>query len=749
MLASGSRDDPPRVAPNAAGTPRSRSRFLWIVLGVAIGVRVAAFFLQPELSYDGTYYLRQAERLRHLQYDWIGFPPGYPLAALLVRLVVGDFVVAGRLVSLVAGILAVGVLARASRRHLPARSAALVALFLAVHPDAVRTSVETLTESLYMLLTLAGMLAFERRRDFVAASFLGGAFLVRPEAAILLAGCVAWRAVQDRRVPWPLAVGFVPIVAYAIPASLAVGHPVLSPKQDQWLLSGLGARLWTWVKVAHGAFPLPLLIASVAMAIRTRTALGLSLVYLCMLPFFDIHLQSRFFVPALPFLTLLFALGLNRLRRPWAGRALAVALVLFGIASAPTYRSLFKGFPLTPQAREIGSALRPHVRFEHRVAGRFPLVAYYAGAGFVRAPRAAAYEALVDSIRSAGATHLLVLESETRDVLPQLRPLFSDARFVAAEGRLRQIAWVDAPPGARAILYRVESPALEPDGADTVRDGIAAPAWLGSRLGAVTTAGEWLCDGHPPVPGVDPSTVPSASPDGSRLAFVRSAGGSRHLAMLDVVNEDVREWRQTAADDPASPTWVEGQILYVRQADPRGLRRLDPGTGRTYDVRIQGMDTIRAWPLFVTCRARDVAITYAQEAGRATRVVATATWPAETALATTGLEGRWAVELRLFAPEIAWLPGADRLIASVQLPSDEPMQPDAAALCSVEPHGALRRLSYGFDRPRLPATAGGAIAFVTGEATLRRAVLDARTVVTPAVRVFETQEPASEPTRRR
>ena len=90
---------------------------MWVVLA-ALVVRLAICLLQPALTYDGTYYLRQAERLAHLRYSIVGFPPGYPLAVLAVAALVRDLIVSGRLVSLIAGAATVGLFHHWARRRL-------------------------------------------------------------------------------------------------------------------------------------------------------------------------------------------------------------------------------------------------------------------------------------------------------------------------------------------------------------------------------------------------------------------------------------------------------------------------------------------------------------------------------------------------------------------------------------------------------------------------------------------------------
>src|SRR5678815_2163164 len=117
---------------------------------------------------------------------------------------------------------------------------------------------------------------------------------------LVLIGLRAWR---DRRVPWPLAVGLIAVVLYAIPASRAVGHAVLSPKQGQLDLgAGIGARLWTLLKIWHASFPIVLIPGAILFAKRGPVHLLLPLAYTVLLPAYDVHIAERLLMPALPFM---------------------------------------------------------------------------------------------------------------------------------------------------------------------------------------------------------------------------------------------------------------------------------------------------------------------------------------------------------------------------------------------------------------------------------------------------------------
>jgi hypothetical protein len=711
---------------------------------VALALRLAATWLVPALTYDGTYYLRQAERLAHGHYDWIGFPPGYPCVVLVLRPLAGDPVLAGRLASLLAGVAGVALAHRLARRHLPERWALVVALLLALHPHRLRSDVETMSEPLYGLLVVAALLLFETGSLATAGALLGAAFLVRPEALLPLAGLLGLQAWRQRRIPWTLGVGLLPVVAFAWVASLAAGHPVLSPKQGQIDLDAdVVQRLLDLVKTLHASFPLPLVPLAFWQGLRRTSHLVLPCLIVFLVPLFAVHVQERLHVPALPFLAVLGLQGVAALRLAAQRRAVLVAAAAFvALGCTPGYRNLVRAAPLVPDAPRLGAALRPHLRFEDRVAGRFPLVPYYAGAGFVRAPREASYPVLLDSICALGATHLVVLESEMHHVLPQLRPLFTEARFAASEGRLEQVAWVDAPPGRRAILYRVRPPAIALAGAPVVLAAAASVTWVDTTWCAATATGALAVAAGAPAPAAppgEPVSEPWAVPDGARMAACIGTGARRRVASFDGARGAWTEFAATAADAPSSPTWVADRIVYVRGAAPPGLRALDPRTGRSVAVRLVGLGDDLAVPEFVRGRGKNIVITLrpSRLEHPSTRVVVTATWPAEAGGDPVQVPGRWATQLRLADAAVDWAPAGDRVVASV-LVTDERGKPTAegASLCVVEPGGMVRRLTFGIDRPRRPAVARERIAFVSGGGQLHVARLPLAAYRIPPTRSY-------------
>ena len=747
----------------------------WFVTLTALLVRVALWLHQPGLTYDGTYYLRQAERLLRGDFQVIGFPPGYPLVVALVRVVAGDFELAGRVVSLVAGTATVALFHLWARRHLPGRWALAAALFLAVHPEVARQHVEILSEPLYIFCIVLGFTLFEKGRDLAAGALFGYAFLVRPEAVALLLGCAVSRLGESpaaaagavpakvpaqaggaRRLPLRLlGTGLLPVILYSALSSHAIGHWVLTPKQGQLDLDAdIGPRLWKMLTSLHVLFPLLLLPGALAHGLRARRSLLAGVVYMAVLPFFAIHIQPRLLQPALPFLLLLGLAWVADLRSRWHRPVLAAAAVLAVWGAVAPFRALFRASIVTPYDRMLGAQLRPHLRFEDRVACRFPIVPYYAGAGFAAVPLTS-YVGTMDSLAASGATHLLVLEHEVLDMLPQLRPLFENAGFATAEGRLEPVVALAPPEGPRALLYRFRPPAIT---APARWDSTAvAAAWAGQVLVFATRDGRV----HVSVDSTALATTAAfaasevwrdiggvsdvcASADGERLAFVQEVNGSLQLTEFDKRSGILRPQPLTAGDAPGSPCYVGDLLVYVRRRGAGGLRVLDPGRGRVRAVTMAGLEPTEAQPLFVTARDDTVlAITYVrpQRERDDHRVVATARWPATVGAADTAvvLTGRWATQHALADDSVAWVPGEDRLLVTVavrELDNDGRVVGSFSSLAMIDARGRARALSFGIPTPRRPAVGDGRLAFLAGRTDLCVAPLHAEDLRFPEVQVF-------------
>lgn len=185
------------------GCSQSRA-WLWILL-LAACVRIYWLATQPVvIENEGAEYARIAENLvKGIGYVGIMggpqlfFPPLYPILIAALHFLVGDFELAGRLVSLILGTcLVIPVYAIANLLY--GRRVALISAFLvACHPILVGLSAAVYSECPYATLLLTGVywslraLKLQSDKHIVAAGiFLGLAYLARPEAAVVPAVCV-------------------------------------------------------------------------------------------------------------------------------------------------------------------------------------------------------------------------------------------------------------------------------------------------------------------------------------------------------------------------------------------------------------------------------------------------------------------------------------------------------------------------------------------------------------------------------
>ncbi len=244
--------------------------------------------------WDSDWFLRIAEH----GYSWPSSTPAFfPLYPLLTgaigRLLLGHYLLAGLIVSLAAGAAAFTLLYRLTSARLGPELALWTVVYLAVFPTSLFFGA-VYSESLFLLLAVATVMAAERGRLGIAGATAGLALLTRSAGIALLPALAvfAWRA-RDRRgglVSLGVAIGLFSL--YPLALWLWIGHPLafldaqkaiwerhLSPVgplggivaavQDRELLDllvatslvGLGILAWRRVGVPYGVYTL----ASVAL----------------------------------------------------------------------------------------------------------------------------------------------------------------------------------------------------------------------------------------------------------------------------------------------------------------------------------------------------------------------------------------------------------------------------------------------------------------------------------------------------
>jgi Dolichyl-phosphate-mannose-protein mannosyltransferase len=125
--------------------------------------------------------------------DWYGphtlWPPFYPALLGVVSLAIPDLEMAGRVVSLITGTLAVGFLYLIAHTLFSKETALYTAVLLATHPEISRASLTVMSESTYLCLLLAGIWLtvgiLQKVRLYLCilvGLIFGCAYLTRPEA---------------------------------------------------------------------------------------------------------------------------------------------------------------------------------------------------------------------------------------------------------------------------------------------------------------------------------------------------------------------------------------------------------------------------------------------------------------------------------------------------------------------------------------------------------------------------------------
>lgn len=195
----------PSVLPRAltsAAASMSRKRTLVAIVGLAFAVRLLVVLALPGggvIDNDGTEYARRADSLRN-GLGMVGmrgdpmtvFPPLYSLLIGVASLATHDDVLAGRLVSVIAGAMLPVAIFLISDMLFGRRVAVLGALFSGVVPLFVVLSTAVLTDQTYVTFMAFGLyctLKAYRTRSSTAALAaglcFGLAYLLRPEGLVL------------------------------------------------------------------------------------------------------------------------------------------------------------------------------------------------------------------------------------------------------------------------------------------------------------------------------------------------------------------------------------------------------------------------------------------------------------------------------------------------------------------------------------------------------------------------------------
>ena len=140
-------------------------------------------------------------------------PPGYPYALAALFKVVGVDVAAGRVLSLVFGLVAIGLVYLLVRRISTPRAALVAGLCMSLYPPLLANDTVLLTEAMSLALLAGLLLALAARRWPIAAVVCGLLILTRASAQYLVIVGALWVLWQ---LGWKRALGFGAIVVAVV-----------------------------------------------------------------------------------------------------------------------------------------------------------------------------------------------------------------------------------------------------------------------------------------------------------------------------------------------------------------------------------------------------------------------------------------------------------------------------------------------------------------------------------------------------
>lgn len=478
-----------------------------LAVGAALRLWLAA--RNAGLTMDSPLYVHMAEALARGEAVPGPAHHGYPALVALAGLVLPGRELPGRAVSLFAGLALLLFVHRVARRVVPAWAAAMAAGLLAVHPLLAVYSGPIMTETTYLAVLFAGLLALERGRPLAGGIGLGLAYVVRPEALVTAAGAFALSRGGVRVLRRTL-LGFALIgLPYVALLSWVHGTFMISPKivlvrppveeraaaewrvhdavrpvseperslleRLRWAAPGIVARYLPNLAAHFGrlieCWPWPLLLLSVVGLLPRPGPVAAPLLQLLVLPLLAVPPDHRFALLFLPSLAVLAATGAARLvglasRAHGLSVAAATAVAAMGALwawSGPARRPAlhFDDGPMT-QMRQAGEWLRANGRPGATVMDRKAYVAFYAGMRHAQLPDDD-YDTILEYARASGAEYVVLEEFVVETLRPQLRPLLADAGFRAREQRLRTVFHVRGEPRTGvAVMEVVREPGAAP-----------------------------------------------------------------------------------------------------------------------------------------------------------------------------------------------------------------------------------------------------------------------------------------------
>jgi hypothetical protein len=459
-----------------------------LVTAAGIILRLALWDTQTIPSVDGTAYIRIAESFAGGRQVPTVHQYGYPLLIWLAHFGIPDWITAARAVAFVSGAslipltwaLAAPFVASPWLRLIPAAA-------MASTPLPIRYSLTTMSDLPYLALFFL-MLNLAARKRWMAAGLAGGAsYVIRPEGLLATFVVALLQGLKRRGLLQILAGAALFVVPYVVAVGLKDGLWTLTPKTinigpgtweaaetqagEEEVPADLKARVERFGAETLRLYPVrsaevliqlvsqvgfvPVLIGPLGLA-GPSALLVAGLVHIVFLPLTFIGGRVRYVFPFLPVLWILSVIMIGRLKRRVFQWLLAASLVAGIAVSAWLGRDLYTlnedGY--LPELVEAGRWLKPYVNPSTVVYDRKPYTAFYAGAEGRYTP-AGSYDAVLNEISARGGDYLVVNDWVSRSFRPELLPLATDPRVIAAERRVVPIYFTQSERGFRTLIYRI------------------------------------------------------------------------------------------------------------------------------------------------------------------------------------------------------------------------------------------------------------------------------------------------------
>lgn len=201
-------------SPSPAMPPRT-PRLALVGAAVALGALwrlalIPVYWGWEESDYGDLAMIRGVLDARFLHYDMNHLPGYYALGAAALA-VVGDTVLASLLVSLAGGLIALGAAVGLADRVLGRRAALATAALLIVQPEFALYSASAMREPVYGALLMGVLAGLFSERLALASLAAGGAFLMRMDAAAVLAPVLVLHALGQAPRPRRLVEALAPL----------------------------------------------------------------------------------------------------------------------------------------------------------------------------------------------------------------------------------------------------------------------------------------------------------------------------------------------------------------------------------------------------------------------------------------------------------------------------------------------------------------------------------------------------------